>query len=226
MGNEGGLVMTLSQIQFELKAPKSQFNKFGHYAYRSNDDILKAAKPLLKKYGDNLSLTDEPVLVGDWHYIKATAKFTDKDGKETTVTGYARESVSKKGMDDSQITGTASSYARKYALNGLFLIDDTKDADTSEYHQQNQQRQTRKPSSKQQGNNLTVNANRYKTLVNKYAKIAGSSFDAVNKDVKGIMESDQSNKQLSKNDYLKKSIGLVESMLKSAKQMQQEEQAG
>lgn len=135
--------MTLSQIQFELKAPKSQFNKFGHYAYRSNDDILKAAKPLLKKYGDNLILTDEPVLVGDWHFIKATAKFTDKDGKETTVTGYARESVSKKGMDDSQITGTASSYARKYALNGLFLIDDTKDADTEEYHQQNNKYQSK-----------------------------------------------------------------------------------
>lgn len=135
--------MTLSEIQFELKAPKSQFNKFGHYAYRSNDDILKAAKPLLKKYGDNLILTDEPVLVGDWHFIKATAKFTDKDGKETTVTGYARESVSKKGMDDSQITGTASSYARKYALNGLFLIDDTKDADTEEYHQQNNKYQSK-----------------------------------------------------------------------------------
>ena len=135
--------MTLSQIQFELKAPKSQFNKFGHYAYRSNDDILKAAKPLLKKYGDNLILTDEPVLVGDWHFIKATAKFTDKDGKETTVTGYARESVSKKGMDESQITGTASSYARKYALNGLFLIDDTKDADTDEYHQQNNKHQSK-----------------------------------------------------------------------------------
>lgn len=218
--------MTLSQIQFELKAPKSQFNKFGHYAYRSNDDILKAAKPLLKKYGDNLILTDEPVLVGDWHFIKATAKFTDKDGKETTVTGYARESVSKKGMDDSQITGTASSYARKYALNGLFLIDDTKDADTSEYHQQNQQRQSNKPANNQRNNGLKANANRYKALVNEYAKLTNSNFEAVNNDVKGIMQSNQDSEQLSKNDYLKKSIGLVESMLKSAKQMQQEEQAG
>lgn len=135
--------MTLSEVQFELKAPKGQFNKFGHYAYRSTEDILKAVKPLLKKFGDDLSLSDEPVLIGDWHYIKANAVFTDKDGKQTTSTGYARESASKKGMDESQITGTASSYARKYALNGLFLIDDTKDADTEEYHQQNNKHQSK-----------------------------------------------------------------------------------
>lgn len=218
--------MTLSEVQFELKAPKGQFNKFGHYAYRSTEDILKAVKPLLKKFGDDLSLSDEPVLVGDWHYIKATATFKDKDGKETSSTGYARESVSKKGMDDSQITGTASSYARKYALNGLFLIDDTKDADSSEYHQQNQQRQSNKPANNQRNNGLKANANRYKALVNEYAKLTNSNFEAVNNDVKGIMQSNQDSEQLSKNDYLKKSIGLVESMLKSAKQMQQEEQAG
>ena len=218
--------MTLSEVQFELKAPKGQFNKFGHYAYRSTEDILKAVKPLLKKFGDDLSLSDEPVLIGDWHYIKATATFKDKDGKETSSTGYARESVSKKGMDDSQITGTASSYARKYALNGLFLIDDTKDADSSEYHQQNQQRQSNKPANNQRNNGLKANANRYKALVNEYAKLTNSNFEAVNNDVKGIMQSNQDSEQLSKNDYLKKSIGLVESMLKSAKQMQQEEQAG
>ena len=135
--------MTLSEVQFELKAPKGQFNTFGRYAYRSTEDILKAVKPLLKKFGDDLSLSDEPVLIGDWHYIKANAVFTDKDGKQTTSTGYARESASKKGMDESQITGTASSYARKYALNGLFLIDDTKDADTEEYHQQNNKHQSK-----------------------------------------------------------------------------------
>lgn len=218
--------MTLSEVQFELKAPKGQFNKFGHYAYRSTEDILKAVKPLLKKFGDDLSLSDEPVLIGDWHYIKATATFKDKDGKETSSTGYARESVSKKGMDDSQITGTASSYARKYALNGLFLIDDTKDADSSEYHQQNQQRQSNKPANNQRNNGLKANANRYKALVNEYAKLTNSNFEEVNNDVKGIMKSNQDSEQLSKNDYLKKSIGLVESMLKSAKQMQQEEQAG
>lgn len=218
--------MTLSEVQFELKAPKGQFNKFGHYAYRSTEDILKAVKPLLQKFSDDLSLSDEPVLVGDWHYIKATATFTDKDGKQTSSTGFARESANKKGMDESQITGTASSYARKYALNGLFLIDDTKDADTSEYHQQNQQRQSDKPSNNQRNNCLKANANCYKVLVNEYAKLTNSNFEAVNDNVKEIMQSNQESEQMSKNDYLKKSIDLVESMLKSAKQMQQEEQAG
>jgi hypothetical protein len=141
--------MSLLQIQTELKAPKGQFNTFGHYAYRSTEDILKAVKPLLTKYGDNLNLSDEPIMMGDWHYIKATATFTDKEGKETVVHAYAREAVQKKGMDDSQVTGTASSYARKYALNGLFLIDDTKDADTDEYRNQNNRPQ-RRPAAKRQ----------------------------------------------------------------------------
>ena len=124
--------MTLLTVQMELKAPKSQYNKFGGYNYRSTEDILQAVKPLLKKDNDHLSLSDEPIVVDGWHYIKATATFTDKNDKTTVSTGYAREAANKKGMDDSQITGTASSYARKYALNGLFLIDDNKDADTDE----------------------------------------------------------------------------------------------
>ena len=103
----------------ELKAPKSQYNKFGGYNYRSTEDILQAVKPLLKKDNDHLSLSDEPIVVDGWHYIKATATFTDKNDKTTVSTGYAREAANKKGMDDSQITGTASSYARKYARNGL-----------------------------------------------------------------------------------------------------------
>lgn len=126
----------LMNIQSKLVAPKGQWNKFGGYAYRSAEDILNAVKPLLAENEATLTLTDEPILVGDWHYIKATATFKASD-EEQTVTGYARESESKKGMDGSQITGTASSYARKYALNGLFLIDDNKDADTNAYHQQN-----------------------------------------------------------------------------------------
>ncbi len=160
--------MTLLEVQIDLKAPKSQFNKFGGYKYRSTEDILQAVKPLLKKYGDSLELSDEPVLIGDWHYIKATATFKDhKSSETTTVTGYARESASKKGMDDSQITGTASSYARKYALNGLFLIDDTKDADTTEYHQQQQprQRQSAKRSApKKQMTQLQKDQAEYKQL--------------------------------------------------------------
>lgn len=130
--------MTLQEIQKELKVPKGQMNTFGKYKYRSCEDILEAVKPLL---GDSiLTLSDELVNIGDRYYIKATAEFVDPNVKMSDnsafiveTTAYARESLDKKGMDDSQITGTASSYARKYALNGLFLIDDTKDADTDQY---------------------------------------------------------------------------------------------
>ena len=125
----------LVEIQAELKAPKSQRNTFGKYNYRSAEDILEAVKPLLKKHDAKIILSDKPILVGDWHYIEATAKFVCGDEVEV-VTAYAREPLNKKGMDESQITGTASSYARKYALNGLLLIDDTKDADTDEYKKQ------------------------------------------------------------------------------------------
>lgn len=169
--------MTLLEIQVELKAPKSQYNKFGGYKYRSTEDILQAVKPLLKKYGDSLDLSDEPVLIGDWHYIKATAAFKDKDGNNTVVTGYAREAANKKGMDDSQITGTASSYARKYALNGLFLIDDTKDADTDEYHQQQQSRPHRtsnkRPAPKKQMTRLQKDQAEYKRLRQEIIKVSG-----------------------------------------------------
>ena len=122
-------------MQTALKAPKGQYNSFGKYKYRSAEDILNAVKPLNAEQGLLLTLSDEPLLIGDWHYIKATATITDGIIKES-FTAYARESFTKKGMDDSQITGTASSYARKYALNGLYLIDDTKDADTDEYKKQ------------------------------------------------------------------------------------------
>ena len=123
----------LLQIQSELKAPKGQYNSFGKYKYRSCEDILEAVKPLCVKYGVILTLSDEIVQVGERYYIKATARLRKEDGSDILVTAYAREALEKKGMDDSQITGTASSYARKYALNGLFCIDDTKDADTDEY---------------------------------------------------------------------------------------------
>lgn len=127
----------LQKIQAELKAPKGQYNSFGKYAYRSAEDILEAVKPLLKKNKAELILSDEIVEVGGRIYVKATAML-NADGEKAVVNAYAREPEQKKGMDESQITGTASSYARKYALNGLFLIDDTKDADTDEYkHTQN-----------------------------------------------------------------------------------------
>lgn len=140
----------LLNIQSKLIAPKGQWNKFGNYAYRSAEDILNAVKPLLTENEATLVLTDEPVLIGDWHYIKAVATFKAKDEEPQVITAYARESESKKGMDASQITGTASSYARKYALNGLFLIDDNKDSDTNSYHDQTKTRPTSRTQSKRQ----------------------------------------------------------------------------
>lgn len=116
-------------IQSELKAPKGQYNSFGKYNYRSCEDILEGVKPLLAKHGLVLTIQDSIDLIGDRFYVKATATITD--GKEELSTSaYARESLDKKGMDASQVTGATSSYARKYALNGLLAIDDTKDADT------------------------------------------------------------------------------------------------
>ena len=123
----------LIQIQTQLKAPKSQHNKFGNYNYRSAEDILESLKPLLAEHECTLLLTDDIIEVAGRIYVKATANFTDGTDK-ATVTAYAREEETKKGMDASQITGAASSYARKYALNGLFLIDDTKDADATNKH--------------------------------------------------------------------------------------------
>lgn len=120
---------------FELKAPKGQRNTFGKYNYRSAEDILEAVKPLAHKYGLLPNLTDEVVQIGDRVYVKATASLTD-GVNEIESTGYAREQATKKGMDESQITGAASSYARKYAMNGLYQIDDTKDADTNEQREQ------------------------------------------------------------------------------------------
>lgn len=122
----------LQEIQQKLRAPKGQFNKFGKYHYRSCEDILESVKPILNETGCTLTLSDEIVLIGERYYIKATAHLKGEDTDEI-VTAYARESATKSGMDDSQITGSTSSYARKYALNGLFCIDDNKDADTDEY---------------------------------------------------------------------------------------------
>lgn len=134
------LQQKLIEIQAELKAPKSQFNKFGGYNYRNCEDILEAVKPLCAKHEIVPLLSDEIVMIGDRFYVKATAKVTDgKD--EIATTAFARESKDKKGMDESQITGSASSYARKYALNGLFCIDDTKDADFMDNSQSNKQQQ-------------------------------------------------------------------------------------
>ena len=122
---------TLLAIQRELKAPKGQFNKFGNFRYRSCEDILEAVKPILEKYDALLTLPDDLIRLGDWVFLKSTA--TLKVGGETyTASAFARIDKEKKGMDSAQLTGSASSYARKYALNGLFLIDDERDADAQE----------------------------------------------------------------------------------------------
>lgn len=129
------IYMKLVEVQSELKAPKSQFNKFGNYAYRNCEDILEALKPLLNEVKAIVSISDEVVLVGERYYIKATVKFIDAEtGEVVEASAMAREEESKKGMDSSQLTGSTSSYARKYALNGLFAIDDTKDSDTTNTH--------------------------------------------------------------------------------------------
>jgi hypothetical protein len=128
----------LIEIQNELKAPKNQRNTFGNYNYRSAEDILEAVKPLLKKHGCYLTISDEMIQLGDRYYVKATATLS-KDADSISTTAYAREEESKKGMDASQITGATSSYARKYALNGLFCIDDTKDADFTNTHGKEEQ---------------------------------------------------------------------------------------
>ena len=147
---------SLTMIQNELKAPKNQFNKFGNYHYRSCEDILNALKPLLFKHHAHLIMTDKPVMVGDWHYIEATANYEAPDIKKVSQ-AYAREDETRKGMSASQATGAASSYARKYALNGLFLIDDAKDSDTNEY--QNQTRQSSQKAERSQQPKMNNHAN-------------------------------------------------------------------
>ena len=128
----------LIEIQSELKAPKNQRNTFGNYNYRSAEDILEAVKPLLKKHSCHLTISDEMIQLGDRYYVKATATLS-KDADSISTTAYAREEENKKGQDSSQTTGSTSSYARKYALNGLFCIDDTKDADFTNTHGKEEQ---------------------------------------------------------------------------------------
>lgn len=146
--NELSLQESLVAIQSKLKAPKGQFNSFGKYYYRSAEDILEAVKPLLAEHNVVLNMSDRVELIGARYYIVSTAKVI-KGEEEIISEGRAREDESKKGMDGAQVTGTSSSYARKYALNGLFCIDDTKDADTDEYAKQQQApKQSAKPTPK------------------------------------------------------------------------------
>lgn len=147
------IMKVLTEIQTKLKAPKGNYNSFGKYHYRSAENILEAAKPLLAEHQATLLLTDEIILVGSRFYVKATAVF-HLDDESVAVTAMAREDESKKGMDGSQVTGAASSYARKYALNGLFLIDDNKDADTDEYRHTQDNAPTQPMMTEQQYNQI------------------------------------------------------------------------
>ena len=133
------LYQKLLRVQTQLKAPKNQYNIFGKYYYRSCEDITEAVKPLLAEENLVMTISDELTLIGDRYYIKATVTVIDGEtGEKHEVHAYAREAESKKGMDESQITGAASSYARKYALNGMFAIDDTKDSDATNTHGKNE----------------------------------------------------------------------------------------
>ena len=164
------------EIQGRLNVPKGQYNNFGNYRYRSCEDILAAVKPLLKEVGCVLTITDEVVMVGSRIYIKATAKLVNGGGEMVTTAAFAREEEAKKGMDGSQITGAASSYARKYALNGLFAIDDTKDADTlnnnPQYTQPAQAKQLAPQPAQQQPAQQQPAASELNETFNAYAKPA------------------------------------------------------
>lgn len=186
---EENIYKKLTLIQSELKAPKNQENKFGGYKYRSCEDIVEAAKPIINKYELNLTLTDDVVLVGERVYVKASAVLTDLNGNTIKTVAFAREPDTQKGMSDSQVTGAASSYARKYALNGLFAIDDTKDADTNEY--QNQQKGSTKSQHKE--NILSaesVNAlAQYKIDISRLANyLKKDVLDVTDEDVKKAVE--------------------------------------
>ena len=165
----------LLAIQSELKAPKGQYNNFGKYKYRSCEDILEAVKPICAKHKAALTLSDEMIVLGDRYYIKAKATLIDAEVGETVCnTAYAREEETKKGMDGSQITGTASSYARKYALNGLFCIDDTKDADTDEYQKQQQEKDEKKLIGSKEKSILTKTCQKYNITDDEFYLIISS----------------------------------------------------
>ena len=164
----------LASIQASMEVPKNLHNDYGNYYYRNAESILKAVKPYLTSLGLYLTLNDSIEQVGDRYYVKATAILTDIESDQSVeVSAYARESEKRSGMDDSQLTGSTSSYARKYALNGLFLLDDTKDADTNEYHDQQK-------TEEQKIKEMTAE------LKELYSKTTGKNFDKWVKDCGGV----------------------------------------
>lgn len=190
MAETKNLLTKLMQVQQDLKAPKNQYNSFGKYKYRSCEDILQAARPLCNANGLILTLRDSVEMIGARYYIKAEAIVTDVDsGESFTTNAMAREDETKKGMDASQITGASSSYARKYSLCALFAIDDTKDADTDEYSNQNGAGASKAgqrnsyPSGVQKGSESEV----LRAQALKKVQDAQKAFEVSNEDVKAII---------------------------------------
>lgn len=180
----GKIFGVLQSIQSELVAPKGQYNSFGKYNYRSAEDILEALKPILKKHKAAITLSDEIVYIEGRHYVEASVTLY-AEGEAIGSKALAREEETKKGMDGSQITGTASSYARKYALNGLFAIDDNKDPDTDEYAEQTDQKSTNKAANKS-----TAKSNESaKNPANDKKFITGAQAKKLREDIKYIAES-------------------------------------
>lgn len=183
----------LREVQTRIKAPKNLYNTFGNYRYRNAEGILEAVKPYLREYNLCLTLGDEIMQVGERYYIKTTATLYDGAGSgSVSVSAYAREAAVKKGMDDSQITGTASSYARKYALNGLFLLDDTKDADTDEnrIERENRSMTISKTEAKAlysvlQKHDIDVNDFMSERNIHKLSELSPEEYAQVIKDLKG-----------------------------------------
>lgn len=178
------IFVTLQSIQQKLVAPKGQYNSFGKYSYRSAEDILEALKPILNEHDATLVLQDEIVQIGDRYYVEATATLYAV-GETIGTRAFAREDDSKKGMDGSQVTGAASSYARKYALNGLFMIDDNKDPDTDEFaNQTGKQAQAQKPAQSKPTSNQKQN----QTASGSVKYITGAQAKKLREGIKNIAE--------------------------------------
>ena len=195
---------SLQAVQRDLKAPKGQFNSFGKYKYRSCEDIVEAVKPLLNDNGLILTMSDSVEEIGNRIYIKATASVIDvATGDKVEVTAMAREPEEKKGMDTSQITGTASSYARKYALNGLFAIDDTKDADTDAFAIQSAQNDAQTAERKNKGKSTNKDN---KTLYNEADAVRKANINKLNAEIKRLGAKPEDVKNLAEFNFKKKSV--------------------
>ena len=180
----------LVKIQTQLKAPKGQFNSFGKYKYRSLEDITESVKPLLAETGCTLTINDQIELIGDRFYVKATATIANSEGNQISVSAYAREPFEKKGMDSAQVTGATSSYARKYALNGLFAIDDTKDADaTNDGTDQKPAKPAKSKMTLEQATDLINGSKTLQALTNNWFKIP-SPLQKQLEDLKNMMKAE------------------------------------